>query len=164
MNVMKYANKLVATVAVFPLLLTLGCGGDDSPTPDGVPGEALVATWVQDESGDVTGGPAAADFTNFEITINTTNTPGELDFSARNTNTLVFPTSGTLMLPENATFAPGVAVQVTQEDGRKIDMTLTADNQLRMVFTVDSNSSIPHDNSRVAEIGGTYTFLLDKKE
>ena len=162
---MKYANKLVATVAVFSLLLTLGCGGgDDNPTPGEVPGEAIAATWVQNEAGDVTGGPAAADFTNFEITISTTTTPGELDFSARNTNTLVFPNSGTFILPENATFAPGVAVQVTQRDGREVDMTLTADNQLRMVFLVDSNSSIPTDNSRVAEIGGTYTFLLDKQE
>ena len=162
---MKYANKLVATVAVFSLVLTLGCGGGEDPTPGGVPGETLVATWVQDEPGDVTGGPAAADFTAFEITINTTNTPGELSYSTRNNgNALVFPNSGTLTLPENATFSPGVSVQATQSDGTPVDLALTADNQLRMVVEVASDSSIPTDNSRTAEIGGTYTFLLDKQE
>ena len=161
---MKYANKLAATVAVFSLLLTLGCGGGEEPTPDGVPGEAIAATWVQNEPGDVTGGPAAAEFTAFEITINTTNTPGELSYTAQNTNTLVFPNSGTLTLPENATFSPGVSVQATQSDGTPIELALTADDQLRMVVEVASDSSIPTDNSRIAEIGGTYTFLLDKKE
>lgn len=161
---MKYANKLVATVAVFSLLLTLGCGGGEDPGPDGVPGAAIVATWVQDDAGDVTGGPAAADFTNFEITISTTTTPRELSYTTRNTNTLVFPNSGKFILPENAAFTPGVAVQVTQTDGTTVDLTLTADNQLRMVVFVESNSSIPTENSRIAEIGGTYTFLLDKQE
>lgn len=161
---MMYANKLVATVAVFSLLLTFGCGGGEEPTPDGVPGEALAATWVQDEAGDVTGGPAAEDFTAFEITISTTTTPGVLDYTTQGTNTLVFPNRGTFTLPENPNFAPGNTVQVTRDTDKAVDVTVTADNQLRMVFIVDSNSSIPTDNSRVAEIGGTYTFLLDKKE
>ncbi len=161
---MKYANKLVATVAVFSLLLTFGCGGGEDPGPDGVPGEAIVATWFQNEAGDVTGGPAAADFTAFEITISTTTTPGRLDYTTQGTNTLIFPNKGTFTLPENPAFTPGSTVQVTREDGKAVDVTVTADSQLRMVFLVDSNSSIPTENSRIAEIGGTYTFLLDKRE
>ena len=161
---MKYANKLVATVAIFSMILTLGCGGGEDPTPEGVPGEVLAATWAQDDAGDVTGGPAAEDFTAFEITISTTTTPGVLDYTTQGTNTLIFPNRGTFTLPENPNFAPGNTVQVTREDGKDIDVTVTADNQLRMVFIVDANSSIPTDNSRTAEIGGTYTFLLDKKE
>ncbi|MGB3849099.1 MAG: hypothetical protein WA958_03980 [Tunicatimonas sp.] len=162
---MKYANKLVATVAILSTLLTLGCGGGEDPSPDGVPGEVLAATWEQDEPGDVTGGPAAADFTNFRITISTTTTPGELNYSTQNNgNTLVFPNSGTFTLPEGAVFSPGVAVQVAQNDGKTVDLSLTADDQLRMVVLVNENSSIPHGNSRTAEISGTYTFLLDKAE
>ena len=159
---MKYPNKLVATVAIFSMILTLGCGGGEDPTPEGVPGEVLAATWAQDDAGDVTGGPAAEDFTAFEITISTTTTPGVLDYTTQGTNTLIFPNRGTFTLPENPNFSTGA--QVTREDGKAIDVSITSDNQLRMVFTVDSNSSTPTDNSRVAEIGGEYIFVLDKKE
>lgn len=159
---MKYANKLVASVAVFSLLLTLGCGGGEDPTPDDVPGEAIAATWVQDEAGNVTGGPAAADFINFEITISTTTTPGVLDYTTQNTNTLIFPNSGTFTLPDDPNFSTGA--QVLRDNDVQVDVALVGDNQLRMIFLVNSNSSIPTDNSRTAEIGGTYTFLLDKKE
>ena len=159
---MKYANKLVATVAIFSMILTFGCGGGGDPTPEGVPGEALAATWVQDDAGDVAGGPAAEDFTAFEITINTTTTPGILDYTTQNTNTLIFPNSGTFTLPENPNFSTGA--QVTRDNEVQVDIALTASGQLRMVFLVDSNSSIPHNNGRTAEIGGTYTFLLDKQE
>lgn len=155
---MKYANKLVATVTILSTLLTLGCGGGEDPGPDGVPGENLVATW---EQGTITG-EAAETFEDFSITINTTNTPGQLNYTTRNTNTLVFPNSGTFTLPDNPNFSTGA--QVTRDNDVQVDVTLTADDKLRLEFTIDSNSSIPTENSRTAQIDGPYTFLLDKQE
>ncbi|MGB3778355.1 MAG: hypothetical protein WA960_08340 [Tunicatimonas sp.] len=156
---MKYANKLVASVAVFSLLLTLGCGGgDDNPTPSEVAGENLVATWVQ---GTITGA-AAETFEDFSITINTTNTPGELNYSTQNTNTLIFPRNGTFTLPENPNFTTGA--QVTRDNDVQVDVTLLNDNQLRLEFTIDSNSSVPTENSRTMQVDGEYVFTLDKQE
>ncbi len=156
---MEYANKLIATVAVFSLLLAFGCGGGgEDPGPDGVAGENLVATWVQ---GTITGA-AAETFEDFSITINTTNTPGKLDYSTQNTNTLVFPRNGTFTLPENPNFSTGA--QVTRDNDVQVDVTLLNDNQLRLEFTINSNSSIPTENSRTMQVDGEYIFTLDKQE
>ena len=161
---MKYANKLSATIIAFSLLCVIGCGGDDNPTPgpeDQVPGQEITGTWMQNEAGDVTG-PAAETFTDFSITINTTSTPGRLDYTTQNTNTLIFPSSGNFTLPDTPNFANTNTVQVTREDGVKVDITLVNENQLRMQLTIEADSSVPSDDSRMAEIGGEYTFELDK--
>lgn len=155
---MKYASKLIATIAIFSMLLTFGCGGGEDPAPGGVPGETLVATWVQ---GTITGA-AAETFEDFSITINTTNTPGELTYTTQNTNTLVFPNSGTFILPENPDFSTGA--QVSRDNEVQVDITLTPENKLRLEFAINSNSSVPTNNSRTAQIDGPYTFLLDKQE
>ena len=156
---MKYTNKLLATIAALSLLVIIGCsGGEDPPGPgteDEIPGEEITGTWVQ---GTITG-PAQETFTDFSIAIGTTSTSGQLSYTTQNTNTLVFPSSGTFTLPDNPNFDNGA--QVTREDGVKVDISLV-NNQLRMVLTVDADSSVPSDNSRVAEVSGEYTFLLDK--
>lgn len=164
---MKYANKLVSTFAAFSLLFMIACGGgDDSPTPnpgddgdggDGeVPGAAITGTWVQG----TIDGPAADEFTDFSITINTTSTEGTLSYTTLNTNTLVFPASGNFTgIPADADFTS--TVQVTNGD-TPVDITLVNDDQLRMVFTIEADSGVPTDNSRTAEVAGEYTFLLDR--
>ena len=162
---MKYAHQLLASLAAFSLLFMVGCGGgDDSPTPgeNGEnPGAAIIGTWVQDEPGDVTG-PAAESFTDFSITFTTTDTPSQVRYTTIGTEPLVFPAQGTFDIPESPNFQNGV--QVTREDGVKVDIRLADENTLGMEFTVDSDSGIPTENSRVAEITGQYTFTLTKQQ
>ena len=164
---MKYANRLFATLFAFSLLLLMSCGGgDDNPTPGddddngngGVPGEAISGTW---EQGDIDG-PAADQFTDFSITISTTDEPTELDYSTTNTEPLVFPEQGSFDLPADPNFTTGA--QVTREDGVQVDVTLVGEDQIRLEFTIDSDSAVPTENSRVAQVAGQYTFLLDKRE
>ena len=168
---MKYANKLVSTLAAFSLLFMIACGGgDDNPTPGpggddgdggGVPGAAITGTWVQNEPDDVTvPNDAGVTFTDFSITIGTTSTEGQLEYSTQNTEPLVFPNSGTFALPDTPNFTSGA--QVTREDNVPVTITLVGEDQLRMVFTVDADSGIPADNSRVTQVSGEYTFLLDR--
>ena len=156
---MKYANKLFAAITTLSLLGMIACGGGEDPTPgtgeDKVPGEEITFKWVQ---GTITG-PAADTFEDFSISIGTTSTAGRLSYTTENTNTLVFPNSGTLTLPENPNFTSGA--QVTREDGVPVDVKLV-DGKLEMKLTVDPDSSVPAGNSRVAEVSGQYTFLLDQ--
>lgn len=157
---MKYANKLFATIAALSVLVMIGCSGGEDPTPDPdpdnkVPGEEITFKWVQ---GTITG-PASDTFTDFSISIGTTNTAGQLSYTTENTNTLVFPSRGSFTLPDNPNFATGA--QVTREDGVPVDVRIV-DGKLEMKLTVDANSSIPTNDSRIAEVSGEYTFTLDK--
>ncbi len=149
-------SKLLATIFSFSLLFTIGCGGgDDSPDPDGNGDAAIIGTWTE---GTITG-PAAESFEDFSITITTTNSPDQFNYTTIGTNTLVFPQAGTFTdVPADANFANGV--QVTNGD-TPVTLSLVGENQLRMEFTVEADSGIPADNSRVAEVAGQYTFLLD---
>lgn len=176
---MKYVNKLVSTVAAFSMLFMIACGGgDDNPAPnpgtgggggdggggDGgggteMPGTAIVGTWEQLEAADVVG-PAAENFTNFSITIAATSEADKLDYTADNTEPLVFPAEGQFTeIAADANFSEGVQVM---NGSTPTDITLVSETELRMVFTVDANSGIPSDNSRTAEVGGEYTFNLTK--
>lgn len=156
---MKYTNKLLATIAALSLLIMVGCsGGEDPPGPEPenkIPGEEITGKWVQ---GTITG-PAEETFTDFSITIGTTSTSGQLSYSTQNTNTLVFPSQGTFTLPDSPNFDSGA--QVTREDGVPVDIRLV-NGALEMKLTVDADSSVPSDNSRLVEVSGEYTFLLDK--
>lgn len=166
---MKYANKLVSTLAAFSMLFMLACGGGEDPTPDNgggngggggegeAPGAVLIGKWVQ---GTVTG-PAADNFTDFFIEIAATSDANVLNYTAADDEPLVFPTSGSFTLPADPNFETGA--QVTRNDDVPVDIKIV-DGKLEMKLTVDANSSIPTGNSRVAEIGGDYTFLLDKEQ
>ena len=167
---MQYISKLFATVAAFSLLFMIGCGGgDDNPTPDpdngdgGVRGSAVIGTWVQAEPGDVTTPEGSGvSFEDFSITFSASDVEGVLDYSATNTNTLVFPRSGTFQVPADPNFSNGVVL--TREDQTPVTVTLVGENQLRMEFTIESDSGIPTENSRVAQVVGAYNFLLTKQE
>ena len=121
-----------------------------------MPGAAIVGTWEQGEIE----GAAAEEFTDFSITISTTDDATVLDYSTENTYSLVFPESGEFTeIPAEADFTNGA--QVTN-GSTPTDITLVSETQLRMVFTVDANSGLPADNAKTAEIGGEYTFTLTK--
>lgn len=165
---MKYAHQLLASLAAFSLLFMVSCGGgDDSPTPgeNGEnPGAALIGTWVQDEAGDiVVPDDSGIEFENFSITITASDDPNTLNYSATNTQPLVFPQTGTFTnIPDDANFSTGV--QVLRGDQLPVTMTLVSDEELRMEFSVSGDSGIPTDNSRVAQTIGDYTFNLTKQQ
>ena len=165
---MKYISKLFATVATFSLLFVIGCGGgDDNPAPgpgdDGVQGAAIIGTWTQAEPGDVTTPEGSGvSFENFSITLSASDVEGILDYSTTNTNTLVFPSSGAFQVPADPNFSNGAVL--TRDSEVPVTVTLVGENQLRMEFTIESDSGIPTENSRVAQVVGAYNFLLTKQE
>ena len=141
-------------------------GGDDGPTPtpgpgdpgtDGEsPGAVLIGKWVQG----TIAGPAEAEFTDFSITFSASNDANVLNYATTNTQALVFPASGTFTLPASPNFETGA--QLTRNDAVPVDMKII-DGKLEMKLTVEADSGVPTDNSRVAEVAGEYTFLLDKE-
>lgn len=162
---MKYISNLLAPFTALSLLFMIGCGGDDdSSTPgDGDSESAIIGTWAQDSASVITTPEGSGvTFTDFSITFATSDTEGMLRYTTSNTNTLVFPSQGTIEVPADPNFEAGV--QVLRDSEVPMTVSLVGEDQLRMVFTIDADSGIPTENSRVAEVVGEYNFLLDRQE
>jgi len=157
---MKFTHKSIVASLLLSVLFVFGCKEDDGPNGNGddIPGEELSGTWEQVDANDITG-PAAAEFTNFSISI--TATASGVTYTAESPNTDVFPTSGSFVVEESDNFITGASV-TRMPDEVEVDVTVSADTtMLDMNFTIATEGE---SGGRYQGIDGQYSFSLTKVE
>ena len=158
---MKFLQKSIVASLFLSIALIFGCKDDDGGGGEEIVGQELSGTWVQQEADDVTG-PAAAEFTDFSISISASASGVSYTTNSENNgNPNVFPPSGTFDVDASDNFESGASI-TRQPDGVAMDVSLSSDGQiLNMTFTISTDGD---SGGRYQGIDGQYQFTLTKQQ
>ncbi len=159
---MKFTHKSIVASLLLSVLFVFGCkeddGGNGGDSGD-VPGQEISGTWEQLTANDITG-PAAAEFTDFSISI--TASQSGVTYTTKSANTEVFPASGSFIVEESDDFMAGATITRMPDDVEMTGVKVSADgSKLDMNFTINTEGD---SGGRYQGIDGQYTFSLTKKE
>ena len=157
---MKFLHRSIIASLLLSIAFVFGCKDDDGGGGEEIVGQELSGTWVQLEADDVTG-PAAAEFTDFSISISASASGVTYTTNSETYgNPNVFPEQGSFDVDASDNFESGASI-TRQPDGVAVDASISSDGQiLNMTFTISTDGD---SGGRYQGIDGQYQFTLTKQ-